>query len=69
MACGEATPYTYLGREEETGGVKEAWSRGEKNRGGRWGARSTGDRSRSVKAQGLPDQQREQVVDALGEVD
>jgi hypothetical protein len=27
------------------------------------------DRSRSVKAQGLPDQQREQVVDALGEVD
>jgi hypothetical protein len=55
MACGEATPYKYLGRREENRGGKEAWSRREKNGGGRRG--------------GLPNRRREQIEEVLGEVD
>jgi hypothetical protein len=54
MACGEATPYKYLGRREENRG-KEAWSRREKNGGGRRG--------------GLLNRRREQIEEVLGEVD
>jgi hypothetical protein len=47
MVFGEARPYKYLGRREEDRERKEAWSRREKNGGGRRG--------------GLPDRRQEQI--------